>query len=354
MRATAALPLSGVLAAGSAVLWVWPAARCRGNRGRGTACCDPPPPAAHLLAHSSSRHAACCLLCCRAAIIIAATPLGQLVTQPTAAAAWSHAGASAVPGGLVLPPSWELALIKGALGSVWETLEMLSGATLALQALVLATSLFANAPAASSTNSSSGGGVSGAFSGSTASGQLGGLTGMSGMSSSSASAGGAAATANVEVLGGDGETILSGGGGVAGGGADVLPGVRLTYDEPKDADAASAHVLGQLWPQGEWEWRSLAVVSAVRFVAMPLLGWGLVLLLWRLGALPRDPVVVLALLLQGAMPPAQNIVLMQQLQPQTAALAPVAARLMLQLYTIAVVPVTFWLALFAAQAAVIM
>lgn len=172
-----------------------------------------------------------------AAVLIGVSPVGRLLIQPTAAAAWAADSTIAAAASAAPPVSvpWELELIKATLGSVWDVLEMLSGATLALQALVLASSLFGSAPP--STARSQGG-----------SGQAEGEVCVEGEGGPS-TAGGAGA---VEVLDGDGTTILSSSA-AHGVGADAPPAVQLQFAEAKDADAASAHVLGQLWPQGTWE-----------------------------------------------------------------------------------------------------
>ncbi len=248
------------------------------------------------------------------------SPLGPVPTSPSTAAlplgsTLDAAGGAAAAGVATRP--WELGLVVGVLRSCWEMLEVLAGATLALQAVVLATSLFSKS----------------------ASGAAAGV----GQSGSSGGAGGGGGARDVEVLTGEGEATTV----VAAGAAVEAPAVVLTVRGAATADDASASVLQQLWPHGEWEWRTVCLVASVRFVALPVMGTALVLWLWSLGVLPPDRVCLLVLLLQGTMPPAQSLVIMLQLKESTSALAPLAARLLLQLYTLAVVPVTAWIAVFA-------
>ncbi|CAD7701047.1 unnamed protein product [Ostreobium quekettii] len=102
-----------------------------------------------------------------------------------------------------------------------------------------------------------------------------------------------------------------------------------------------------LLPADALESRALLLSSVIRLFVMPLVGLGLVSSLSSMGLLPKDPVCLLAILLQSAMPSAQNLVLMAQLRDETRPLAPTAARLILQQYIVAVIPITIWAAIFA-------
>ena len=276
-------------------------------------------------------------LCC-SGIALGLTPVGPLLTDPQAASAFIAAHAQ--PG----LPSWELSLLLGIAGTFWGTLVLLAETTLALSALVLASSLFGSSSSSrrqqqqqqeEQQQQERGGGY----------GQTGGQTGSTGWEGSSSTAG------RVEVVGADGSTLMAAGESGVGLEEEAEVGsssaVNLIRRSAETADDASETVLDQLRPRGAWEWRMLIAVSTVRFILMPVVCSGLVLGAAWLGVLPASRACLFALLLQGVMPPAQELVLMLQLQPKTVKLASSAARLLLQLYFVAVVPVTLWVSAFA-------
>jgi hypothetical protein len=305
------------------------------------------------------------------------SPLAPLLLNPAAAAA----AVTAAPA----QASWEVALLLAIARSLWELVELLAGAMLAIDMLVFATSLFGRRPIGSG-----GGGFAG-FGGAAADGRAGERAGSSGSSGSGSGSGssdgeeeeGERADGGLQVereggmttitvtASGDPQAVrwpaLGGMGGASGG------FVKLTQRGAESADDAGASVLQQLRPHGPWEWRAAAAVGAVRFVIMPVLTVGLVMGAVAVGWLPRDGPVLFALMLQGAMPPAQALVVMMQLTKSNKGrrqrgpgfgssggggsgsgdgdgLGGVAARLILQLYAVAVLPMTVWASVFASVA----
>lgn len=282
--------------------------------------------------HTYSSRRLCALADSFIGVLLGLSPLGKILVNPSAAEALITP-----PLGGVLP-TWDVSILLKILTSMWETVEMLATATLTLQVIVLATSLFGK-PAGAAT----------AASPAVAAARAEGMGGISNSDTSSLS--GFSNTSSIEVLDGDDSiqtTII-----VDDHDAMLQPApvITLTTQEADSADDASASVLNQLLPYGELEWRMVTAVAAVRFLLLPMFGLGLVLTMSHFGLLPADSACILALLLQGAMPPAQNLVLMMQLQPSTAELAAPTARLLLQLYTIAVAPITVWVAVFVSAAA---
>eukprot|EP00850_Spirogloea_muscicola_P009187 SM000051S17547 [mRNA] locus=s51:194770:197972:+ [translate_table: standard] len=92
--------------------------------------------------------------------------------------------------------------------------------------------------------------------------------------------------------------------------------------------------------------KSLIVITFVRLVAMPIMGLLMTLALRQGRIIPADPVCSLVLLVEATMPSAQNLVLLSQLRASTRPLAGVLANLMLRQYVLSVVPITLWMTLF--------
>jgi hypothetical protein len=268
---------------------------------------------------------------------LGACPFAPLVLDPSAAAA----AVAAAPA----RSAWKLALLLGAVRAVWELVELLAAGALPLDMLAFATSLFGRRPVGSggsgrtddargsSDEEDSRGGGAGSGSGSSSSGgelqveQEGGVTTITVTPSGSQPA-----PASARPRGGF---------------------VRLVQRGGETPDDASASVLQQMLPHGPWEWRAAAAVAGVRFLLMPAVGAAIVLGAASAGLLPRDPAVLMALLLQGTMPPAQSLVSMLELRRPGGGggvLPGVMARLTLQLYAIAFVPVTLWAPCFASWA----
>jgi hypothetical protein len=287
-------------------------------------------------------------------VILGLSPLAPLLVDASAAEAFlaSHAGA-----GLA---ALELRVLLGTARTAWEMLEMLAGATLALQAIVLAASLFGpREDDAAAGNSSSGGSgdveeTAAAAAAAAAESDL----DIAANSSSSSSSGN---EVEVEYAGG-GSSSPGAGGGLTDASrhppaADMMqrvpplvrPAVGLTLlrQQARTPDEASSSVLDALRPRAPWEWRALVAIAAVRFLLLPAATTAAVLIAQGAGLLPADPAITFVLLLQSVQPPAQNLTLMVALQPGVAHLGPPAARLLLQLYALGVLPVTLWVSVFA-------
>jgi predicted permease len=181
----------------------------------------------------------------------------------------------------------ELGLLRAALRCALEVVELLAGGTLAMQTLVLASSL---------------------------------LQRPEGPGAPLAAAPG-------------------GGGGGRGGGRGWLAAVRAAL---APADAAEA--------------RALAVLSAVRFVLLPVSA--VLAFRWAAAAgllgptLGADPIFLFVVAVQAVMPSAQNLILMLQLSDVTRPAAPGFARMLLKLYAYSVLPVTLWVTAFASRLAI--
>lgn len=281
------------------------------------------------------------------------SPLAPLLLDPSAAAA---AVAAAPP-----RTAWELGLLLGAARALWELVEMMAGAMLATMMLVFATTLFGRRPLGG--RGAEGASAAGRGAAAAGRGAGGGGGGSSSSSEEEDEGEGDGAGLEVERVGGMTTITVRPSAPLA---PTAGPGggyVRLTQRGAETPDDAGASVLQQLRPRGAWEWRAAAAVGAVRFLLMPLLSAVLVLGAAAAGLLPRDPAVLLALMLQGTMPPAQALVVMLQLPtgPGRAkggrggggdgALAGASARLTLQLYAVSALPVTLWASWFASAAA---
>eukprot|EP01025_Chloroclados_australasicus_P013831 TRINITY_DN16468_c1_g1_i1.p1 TRINITY_DN16468_c1_g1~~TRINITY_DN16468_c1_g1_i1.p1 ORF type:complete len:168 (+),score=5.43 TRINITY_DN16468_c1_g1_i1:84-587(+) len=87
-------------------------------------------------------------------------------------------------------------------------------------------------------------------------------------------------------------------------------------------------------------------VVAIRGFFVPMVTYGLVLLLTKYGILPQDPVCTLFLLVQGVMPTAQNLVLLTQVQEKVQNLGPLVSQLIVLQYLCMFLTVTFWMVIF--------
>lgn len=96
--------------------------------------------------------------------------------------------------------------------------------------------------------------------------------------------------------------------------------------------------------------RAFWIISSVRLVAMPIIMVVSTVILQSARILPADPVYNLLLMAQSAMPSAQNLVLLSQLRTSTRRLSGVLASLLLRQYALSIVPITLWMALFLAVA----
>ncbi|KAL4517882.1 hypothetical protein Ndes2526B_g02280 [Nannochloris sp. 'desiccata'] len=184
---------------------------------------------------------------------------------------------------------FELSLVWAGLKGAYEVIEMLAAGTLAMQTLVLASSLLQPAPAAA-----------------------------------------AASTPNNNRSNNRSDVND---GGVAGSGMLKALWIALA---PSDATEA----------------RALAVLASVRFVLVPttaILVWNWVSKLGFVGSLASDPLFLFVLAVQCVMPSAQNLIIVLQLSEATRPAAPAFARLLLKLYAYAVLPVTLWVTAFASR-----
>jgi len=218
--------------------------------------------------------------------------------------------------------AWELSLLLGILRCCWETVELMASGTLALQALVLAASLFTTKPSSSDSSSSSR--QSSEADGGSESEQLAydsaGLGSASGLGSSGSSS---TAQGTVELVSPGGgrsdldQPLVLGSSGIMsaasstttvsmssiGGSSGSV--INVAHASARTADDASASVLQQLKPQSEWEWRAMLAVAVVRFLLLPGATCVLVLGASQAGLLPPDPACTFMLLLQSCMPPGE-------------------------------------------------
>jgi predicted permease len=257
-----------------------------------------------------------------------------------AAAAAASAAASSSSSSSSSLLSWDAGLILGLLRCCWDVAETLATATLALQAIVLASSLF-------------GGGSATAAGGSATVGAL---------PAQPAAPPPAAPTLQPRA---SPDFLVDVAAGSTSSGSDDedeearrrgLPRTPIAQQQKQNGNgnngapsSSSPSLFSQLRPRGAWEWRVLLAVGAVRFLIVPAAS--VALLLWLrastgLGAalLPQEKACMLALLLPSIAPPGQNLALVVQLSPSTAALTAPMSRLLLQLYALAVLPVTLWVA----------
>ncbi|CAK9211013.1 unnamed protein product [Sphagnum troendelagicum] len=92
--------------------------------------------------------------------------------------------------------------------------------------------------------------------------------------------------------------------------------------------------------------RAFWIISSVRLIAMPVVGIIMITALQCARVLPVDPIFNLTVLAEAAMPSAQNLVLLSQLRASTQPLAGMLANLLLSQYALSVVPITLWMAVF--------
>ncbi|CAK9265968.1 unnamed protein product [Sphagnum jensenii] len=92
--------------------------------------------------------------------------------------------------------------------------------------------------------------------------------------------------------------------------------------------------------------RAFWIISSVRLIAMPVVGIIMTTALQCARVLPVDPIFNLTVLAEAAMPSAQNLVLLSQLRASTQPLAGMLANLLLSQYALSVVPITLWMAVF--------
>lgn len=110
--------------------------------------------------------------------------------------------------------------------------------------------------------------------------------------------------------------------------------------------ACQAIVLGASLAQeasGAAPLKAVAIVSAVRFVALPLLV--LLIVQWVRWVAPwcLDPMAAFVLCVQSVMPPAQSLAVMAQLGDEGQEMT---SQLLLRVYCVAVIPVALWVAVF--------
>lgn len=282
-------------------------------------------------------------------LVLGGTDLGKAIIgvggAKVAAAVASSSSASSPVAALL---AWDASVILGLLRCCWDVAETLATATLALQAIVLASSLFGGAGTAGASATAGAGPAAVAGAGASASLARGDNT--------------SAAATTTDVV--DIEQFASPSPSTSSAEEDEreheaagLPRSPLRQQREREqkaaaaspssaADAAGASLLSQLRPRGAWEWRVLLAVGAVRFLIVPAIS--VAVLLWLrssgLAPLPAGKACMLALLLPSIAPPGQNLALVVQLSPSTSALTAPMSRLLLQLYALAVLPVTLWVA----------
>ena len=118
-------------------------------------------------------------------------------------------------------------------------------------------------------------------------------------------------------------------------------------------------IIKALAPVDAMEARALGILSAVRFLLVPVT----CLALWKtltsalsttmhmhLPAIAQyDALFLFVIAVQSVMPSAQNLIIMLQLSDVTRPAAPPFARMLLKLYAYAVLPVTLWVTAFASR-----
>lgn len=217
------------------------------------------------------------ILAILAGVLVGTTPAGKHLF-----AAIGHSGGAAAAAGGQLP--LELSLTWAALRNAYEVVEMLAAGTLAMQTLVLASSLLQRPEGAPST-------------------------------------------------------------------------APLAQEDGAQAPRAGLlkTIARALLPSSPTEARALAVLSAVRFVLLPVCCVGVfkwVASLGLLGPLALDPIFLFVIAVQTVMPSAQNLIIVLQLSDVTRPAAPAFAKMLLKLYAYAILPVTFWVTAFASRLAI--
>lgn len=220
-----------------------------------------------------------------AGVVVGLSPLAGWITGAK--------GPAMVPGG---GASWDFSILLGGVRATFDLVDLVGGATLVLQAVVLASSLFTSPPPVTS--------------------------------------------------GRDKDDMEEG---------TYVVDAKNSSGTAKDIELARAPLRatgsGGFWDQlrlhSEWERRYLLVVGVVRLLLVPAATCGVVLTLRQYSLLPNDPVCLLTLLVQSAMPPAQNLVLMMQLIPAVQKLTTVVTKLLLLLYLAAIFPLSLWINCFS-------
>jgi predicted permease len=284
-------------------------------------------------------------------LVLGGTDLGKAIiglggggAKVAAAVAAAASSSSSSPVAALL--AWDASVILGLLRCCWDVAETLATATLALQAIVLASSLFGGAGTAGASATAGAGPAVAAGAGAGAA------------ASSAASSSATTDVVDIEQFASPSPSTSSAEEDEREHEAAGLPRSPLRQQRekaaaaaassspPSAADAAGASLLSQLRPRGAWEWRVLLAVGAVRFLIVPAIS--VAVLLWLrssgLAPLPAGKACMLALLLPSIAPPGQNLALVVQLSPSTSALTAPMSRLLLQLYALAVLPVTLWVA----------
>jgi hypothetical protein len=182
---------------------------------------------------------------------------------------------------------FELYLVWAGVKGAYEVIEMLAAGTLAMQTLVLASSLIQTAPATTSTNQNPN-------------------------------------NTSHDVVD-DGSVA----------GSRML---KALWKALAPSDAFEARALAVL-----------ASVRFFLVPATSMVVWHWVSKLGFIGSFASDPLVVFFLAVQCVMPSAQNLIIVLQLSDVTRPAAPAFAKLLLKLYAYAVLPVTLWVTAFASR-----
>ncbi|GAQ83988.1 hypothetical protein KFL_001720010 [Klebsormidium nitens] len=233
-------------------------------------------------------------------LIIGATPLAHLFLPPATAAAENLANATSITPLTVLAT-----LTSGVFRPVMEAASLLGTATLAVQTVVLASSLAASIPSR--------------------------LHSFSGGAQPFVATPGANPNPLTDALR-EGEGPVDS---VVSESSSLKPRRRKTGRLKPGPDPANV-----------LDGRAVWVVSGVRLLLLPLVNLFLTLGLMRAHILPADPICGLVLMAEAAMPSAQNLVLLAQLKAKTRPLAGMVAGLLLRQYALSILPITFWMAIF--------
>jgi hypothetical protein len=180
---------------------------------------------------------------------------------------------------------FELSLVWAGLKGAYEVIEMLAAGTLAIQTLVLASSLLQPAPASASISNTN-------------------------KDENDDDAVGAAGTGMLKAL-----------------------WTALAPSDPTEARALGV----------------LALVRFFLVPTTAILVWQWVSKLGFAGSFASDPLFLFVLAVQSVMPSAQNLIIVLQLSDATRPAAPAFAKMLLKLYAYAVLPVTLWVTAFASR-----
>jgi len=294
-------------------------------------------------------------------LALGATDLGKAIIGVgvgggggAAAAAAKAATAAAASSPLL---AWDASVLLGLLRCCWDVAETLATATLALQAVVLASSLFGGAGTAGVSATAGAGPAPVAPAAPAAPASASSSPDVLDIAQFASPSGSSSDEDEREAAGMPRSPLrqhrerrlmrMGQGGGGPDASSSSSSSSSPSSSRGNAADAAGASLLSQLRPRGPWEWRVLLAVGAVRFLIVPAVSVGALLWLRASGLAPWLPVekgCLLALLLPSIAPPGQNLALVVQLSPSTSALTAPMSRLLLQLYALAVLPVTLWVA----------